>query len=337
MIKVVMDCFGGDGSPRANADGAIAALGKNADLYMILSGDEAQIKEALSGKKYPAERLEILHAPTVIGCDEKPTEAIRAKRDSSMMAATELLRTDETVAGMVSVGSTGALIAATTLRVGRLPGVMRPAFCPILPTMTGGIVGICDSGAVVDCSPEMLKQFAIMGSVYLQSAFGIESPRAALLNIGTESEKGDKLRKETYPLLEQLEGVNFVGNMESRDLLTGKYDLIVCDGFSGNVLIKTTEGACLEMLKMLKKNIYSSWKYKLGALLQKKMFSQIKEFMNYQNYGGSVILGARKTVVKGHGSSDARAIEVCIDQVCRAENARMNEKISEALSGHTAY
>ena len=334
MIKVVADCFGGDHSPGANVEGAVAALAKNKELYSRRTGDEANIRAELAGKKYDRDRLEIIHAPAVIGCDEKPTEVIKTKRDSSMMAAIDLLRTDETVAGMVSVGSTGALIAATTLRVGRLPGVMRPAFCPILPTMTGGIVGICDSGAVVDCGPEMLKQFAVMGSVYLQSAFGIESPRAALLNIGTESEKGDKLRKETYPLLEELEGVNFVGNMESRDLLTGKYDLIVCDGFSGNVLIKTTEGACLEMLKMLKKNIYSSWKYKLGALLQKKMFSQIKDFMNYQNYGGSVILGARKTVVKGHGSSNARAIEVCIDQVCRAESSRMNEKISAALSGN---
>ena len=151
MIKVVADCFGGDHSPGANVEGAVAALSKNKELYIILTGDEANIRAELDGKKYDRDRLEIIHAPAVIGCDEKPTEVIKTKRDSSMMAAIDLLRTDETVAGMVSVGSTGALIAATTLRVGRLPGVMRPAFCPILPTMTGGIVGSCDSGAVVDC------------------------------------------------------------------------------------------------------------------------------------------------------------------------------------------
>ena len=249
-----------------------------------------------------------------------------------MMAAIDLLRTDETVAGMVSVGSTGALISAATLRIGRLAGVMRPAFCPVIPNMYGGIVGICDSGATVDCPPEMMRQFAVMGSIYLQCAFDIENPRVALLNVGTDADKGDKLRKEVYPLLEEEQRINFVGNMEGRDLLANVCDLVVCDGFSGNVLIKTMEGAITETMKMLKKSIYSNWKYKLGAALQKKMFDNIKEFMNYQNYGGSVILGARKTVVKCHGSSSARAIEVCIEQVCSAENAKMNEKISQALS-----
>ena len=332
MVKVALDCFGGDNSPKANVEGALAALAKNKELYMILTGDEANLRAELEGKEYDKDRLEIIHAPQVIGCDEKPTDVIKQKRDSSMMAAIDLLRTDETVAGMVSVGSTGALIAAATLRVGRLAGVMRPAFCPVIPNMRGGIVGICDSGATVDCSTEMMKQFAVMGSIYLKCAYGIKNPRVALLNVGTEAEKGDKLRKESYALLESEPSINFVGNVESRDLLTGVCDLLVCDGFAGNVLIKSTEGAFLEMLKMLKNSIYSNWKYKLGAALQKKMFSKIKDFMNYQNYGGSVILGTRKTVVKGHGSSNARAIEVCIGQVCNAENAKMNEKISETLN-----
>ncbi len=332
MIKVAVDCFGGDNSPKANVEGALSALSKNKDLYIILTGDEANLGAELQGKDFDADRLQIIHAPAVIGCDEKPTDAIRQKRDSSMMAAIDLLRTDDTVAGMVSVGSTGALIAAATLRVGRLEGVMRPAFCPVMPNMYGGIVGICDSGATVDCPPEMLRQFAVMGSIYLQSAYGMEKPRVALLNVGTEAEKGDKLRKEVYPILEAEPNINFVGNMEGRALLSNVCDLVVCDGFSGNVLIKTMEGSIMETMKMLKKSIYSSWKYKLGAALQKKMFTELKEFMNYQNYGGSVILGARKTVVKGHGSSNAKAIEVCIEQVCHAENAKMNERISEALA-----
>ncbi len=331
MIKIALDCFGGDNSPGANVKAALAALEKNSELYIILTGDEANLRAELENKSFDTDRLEIIHAPEVITGDDKPTEAIRQKKNSSMMAAIDLLRTDETVTGMVSVGATGALIAAATLRLGRLEGVIRPAFCPILPTMNGGVVGICDSGATVDCTSLMMNQFAVMGSVYLQSAFGVETPRVALLNVGSEEEKGDKLRKETFPLLKQEKSINFVGNMESRDLLTGKYDLVVCDAFAGNVLVKSTEGACLEMLKMLKKNIYSNWKYKLGAALQKKMFDHIKEFMNYQNYGGSVMLGTRKTVVKGHGSSNARAIEVCIEQVCRAETSNMNEKITRLL------
>lgn len=333
MIKVVVDCFGGDNSPKANVEGALEALSEYSKLYVILTGDEEKINAELQGKSYDKDRLQIIHAPSVIGCDEKPTDAIRQKRDSSMMAAIDLLRTDDTVAGMVSVGSTGALIAAATLRVGRLQGVMRPAFCPVLPDMHDGVVGICDSGATVDCPPEMLKQFAVMGSIYLQSAFNIENPRVGLLNVGAEEEKGDKLRKEVYPLLAAEPNIYFVGNMEARDLLSGDYDLVVCDGFSGNVLIKSTEGAALEMLKLLKRSIYSSWKYKLGAAFQKKMFSDIKQTMNYQNYGGSVILGTRKTVVKGHGSSSANAIKICIEQVCSAENAKMNEKIEKTLSG----
>ena len=280
MIKVAVDCFGGDNSPKANVEGALSALSKNKDLYIILTGDEANLRAELQGKDFDADRLQIIHAPAVIGCDEKPTDAIRQKRDSSMMAAIDLLRTDDTVAGMVSVGSTGALIAAATLRVGRLEGVMRPAFCPVMPNMYGGIVGICDSGATVDCPPEMLRQFAVMGSIYLQSAYGMEKPRVALLNVGTEAEKGDKLRKEVYPILEAEPNINFVGNMEGRALLSNVCDLVVCDGFSGNVLIKTMEGSIMETMKMLKKSIYSSWKYKLGAALQKKMFTELKEFMN---------------------------------------------------------
>lgn len=333
MIKVVLDCFGGDKSPSANVEGAVNALDNNKELYIILTGDEANLRAELENKKFDENRLEIVHAPEVIGCDEKPTDVIKQKRNSSMMAAIDRLRTDPEVAGMVSVGSTGALIAAATLRVGRLEGVMRPAFCPVLPTMNGGVIGICDSGATVDTSLEMMHQFAIMGSVYMESAFNVKNPRVALLNIGAEEEKGDKLRKEVYPVLAAEKNINFAGNMEGRDLLSGRFDLVVCDGFSGNVLIKSTEGACLEMLKMLKKNIYSNWKYKLGAALQKKMFSYLKDFMNYQNYGGSIMLGTRKTVVKGHGSSNGKAVEVCIEQVCRAENAKMNERITKLLCG----
>lgn len=329
MTRLVIDCFGGDKSPEACVDGALKALARFSDLALILTGDEAKLNAALAGRAYDAARLTVVHAPDVIGCDEQPTAAIKQKPDSSLMKAVELVRTDETVHGLVTTGSTGALVAAAVLRIGRIHGVKRPAFCPILPTMNGGKVGVCDSGANVDVTPAMLCQFALMGSLYLECAYGVERPRVALLNIGAEAEKGDALRKEAYPLLAAQEGLNFVGNMEARELLSGCCDLVVCDGFAGNVLIKSTEGACLEMLKKLKKDIYSRTLYKLGALLMKRMFDEEKRFMDYRNYGGSVLLGCKKLIVKGHGSSNDAAVAACIEQAYRMHNARLNEKIAE--------
>ncbi len=334
MIRIVVDCFGGDKSPKANVEGALIALKKFPDLSLILSGDEALIAKELEGKEYDKERVSVLHAPEVVGCDEKPTDAIRLKRESSMMKAIKLLREDESVAGLVSTGSTGALVAAATLRLPRIRGVIRPAFCPILPTMNGGIVGICDSGANVDITPDYLLQFAIMGSLYLEKVYGIEKPRVALLNIGAEAEKGDNLRKAAYPLLSECQSINFAGNMESRDLLSGKYDLVVCDGFAGNVLIKATEGACIEILKKLKRDISSKLINKIGALFMMKMFKEEKEFMNYQNYGGSVLLGSEKVIVKGHGSSNETAVAKCIEQAYRMEVGALGIAIEETLAAH---
>lgn len=331
-MKIIVDCFGGDKSPSANVEGAVLALREHSDLELILTGDENIIKTELDRLGCKSDRIEIIHAPDVITGEDKPTDAIRLKRDSSMIKAISMLRKEPDIAGLVSTGATGSLIAAATLRIGRIRGIRRPAFCPVLPTMDGGIVGICDSGANVDITPEMLLHQAILGSAYLKNVYGIKSPRVAMLNIGTESEKGDDLRKAAYPMLKGCESINFVGNMESRDLLSGRYDLVVCDGFSGNVLVKTTEGTALELLKKLKKDIYSKTIYKLGALLMKNMFMQEKEFMNYHNYGGSVLLGCEKTIVKGHGSSDAKAVKICIDQAYRMSSGEMNREIEEALA-----
>lgn len=338
MVKIIIDCFGGDKSPDANIDGTLSALEKFPDIYAVLTGDEAIIREKLSDKKYDTSRLEIVHAPDVIGCDEKPTDAIRLKKESSMMKAVNMLRLDETgeYAGMVSTGSTGALVAAATLRIGRIPGVIRPAFCPILPTMAGGIVGVSDSGANVDITPDYLQQYAVMASLYLKKVYGIENPRVGLLNIGTEDTKGDDLRKSAYPLLQSTEGINFVGNMEARELLSGNFDLCVCDGFSGNVLIKSVEGTSLGLLKKLKKDISSSIINKIGALFMYRMFMQEKEYMNYQNYGGSILLGTAKTVVKGHGSSNARAVEKCIEQVYRTETGSLIKETEAAIASLSA-
>lgn len=337
MIKIAVDCFGGDKSPEANIDGSLAALESFSDLSLVLVGDETVIRSKLEGRIYDSSRIEILHAPDVIGCDEKPTDAIRLKRESSMVKAVRLLRDDDSVNGMVSIGSTGALVAAALTRVGRLEGVIRPAFCPILPTMDGGLVGICDSGANVEVTADHLRQFAIMASLYMQNVYGIDNPRVALLNVGTEAGKGDTIRQQAYELLQQTENINFVGNMESRDLLSGKYDVVVCDGFSGNVLVKTTEGTALELLKKLKKEIFKKTIYKLGAALMKGMFTGFKSFMDYQNYGGSVLLGTSKVVVKGHGSSKAVAVQKSIEQAYRAELGELGKKIENEILKYDHY
>ncbi|MCM1194692.1 MAG: phosphate acyltransferase PlsX [Firmicutes bacterium] len=336
MIKIVVDAMGGDNSPSVNVKGTVKALNNIKDLYVVLVGDETQLTPLLAEEKYDKTRLEILHACEVISCNDKPTEAIKTKKDSSMSKGFELLRSDETARAFVSLGSTGALLAGTVLRVGRIKGVKRPAFCPILPTMKQTVVGICDSGANVDCDPLYLQQFAIMGSLYMQKAYGVNSPKVALLNIGAEEEKGDALRKETYQLLKNTPSVNFVGNMEARELLSGDVDLAVCDGFSGNVLLKSTEGACLELMKLLKKSMMSSFKSKIGALLIKKKMYEVKDLMDYNNYGGAVLLGAGKTVVKGHGSSKDEAVYQCIRQAYNMESNNLINAISEEITAVTA-
>ena len=334
MIKILVDCFGGDHSPEANIDGALAALRQFPDLQVILTGDEVVLGAKLAERQYDKERAEVVHAPQVIGCDERPTDVIRMKRDSSMMKAIMMLRDRDDIAAMVSTGSTGALVTGALVRIGRLRGIIRPAFCPLLPTMSGGI---CDSGANVEVTPAHLRQFAIMASLYMENVYGVSSPRTALLNVGKEAGKGDGIRQEAYTLLQETPDVHFVGNMESRELLTGFYDVVVCDGFSGNVLVKSVEGTALELLKKLKRDIFSRTVYKVGALLMKRMFEEEKAFMNYQNYGGSVLLGTSKVVVKGHGSSKAVAVCKCIEQAYRMETSGLNPKIEAAIAKYEHY
>ena len=331
MIKVAVDCYGGDHSPHANVEGALVALEQHPDLYVILTGNEEELESVLKVHNYDKARLEVVHAPQIITGEDKPTDAIRLKRESSMMKAVKILREDDSVAGMVSTGSTGSLVAAAVLRIGRLYNVIRPAFCPVMPTMNGAFVGVCDSGANVDISAQHLQQFAIMGSRFLTDVYNVNNPRVALLNVGTESEKGDALRKEAYELLSKTPFINFTGNMESRDLLSGRYDLVVCDGFAGNVLIKSTEGTAVELLTKLKHEIYSKFIYKTGALLLKGLFRDLKGLLDYQNYGGSVLLGCAKTVVKGHGSSNAKAVSKCIEQVYLMQKNSFSVKLENDL------
>jgi len=335
MFKIIVDCMGGDHSPDANILGSINAIKNHSDLFLVLTGPKALIESKLKEYGYSGDRLEIIDAPDVISCDDKPTDAIRLKKESSLMKGIKLLRESDEYSGLVSIGSSGAIVAAGTLRVGRIKGVLRPPFCPILPTMNGGLVAVCDSGANAECSPAMLQQFAIMASLYMENVYSVKNPRIALLNVGVEEHKGDELRQETYKLLKATEGINFVGNMESRDLMSGSYDVVVCDGFSGNVLIKTTEGTALELLKKLKTGIMSKGIYKLGALFMKGLFANFKKTMDYQNYGGSVLLGTSKVIIKGHGSSKTLAFEKSIEQAYLMCKTSINEKIEQLIEKNT--
>lgn len=332
MIKIVVDAYGGDYSPRANVEGVVKALKELNDVEIVLVGNQPTLEELLAEETYDKSRLSIVHAPDVITCNDKPTEAIKTKKESSMAKSFELMRTDSSVKAMVTLGSSGALLAGAVLRVGRIRGVKRPAFCPICPTVNGGVVCVCDSGANVDCTPQYLQQFAIMGSLFMQKAYNVKKPRVALLNIGVEEEKGDELRKATYPLLENTPGINFVGNMESRNLISGEFDLVVCDGFSGNVLLKSTEGACTYLLKMLKSALTSDLKSKMGALLLKDKIYGIKNMMDVGNYGGAVLLGTTKTIVKGHGNAEGRTVCNCIKQAYNMEKNNLCQAIGEEIA-----
>ena len=334
MIKVVVDAMGGDYSPNVNVIGSVQAVNKIDDVEVILVGDESVLNEQLSKFTYDKARLTVLHAPEVISCNDKPTEAIKTKKESSLVKSIELVKSSEDINALVSIGSTGALLAGAVLKIGRIKGVKRPAFCPVFPNVKGGIVGICDSGANVDCDSLQLSQFAIMSSIYLDKTFGVKNARVALLNNGVEEEKGDMLRKETHQKLKELhaEGkINFVGNMESRDLLTGEIDVVVCDGFSGNVLLKSTEGTCIELMKLIKKAFTKNLKNKLGALALKKDVMEIKDLLDYNKHGGAVLIGASKTIVKGHGSSNEEAVFHCIEQAYNMEKNNIREAIAEAV------
>ncbi len=331
MVKILVDTLGGDNSPKANIDGAIMALKENNDIHLILVGDENVIKTSLEEAKVDMERVSIVHAPDVIDCNDKPTEAMKQKKESSLYKCYEMLRSEEDIGALVSSGSTGAILVGAVLKLGRIKGVKRPAFCPILPTMDGNIVGLTDSGANVDCDAELLRQFAVMGSLYLEKAYGVNNPRVKLLNVGIEEEKGDLLRKEVHQVLKEEKKINFTGNMEAREFITGCCDLVVADGFSGNVLLKSTEGACMEVMKLMKGAFYRNLKNKLGALLLKKDVMGIKNRMDYNNYGGAVLLGAKKTIVKAHGSSKAKSIAVSISQAYNMEKNNLREAIASAL------
>ena len=330
MVKIVVDAMGGDFAPTEQVLGAVKALAEDKELSLILVGDKPQIEAVLSNCKYDSSRLEIVHTTETIGMEEIPTKAVKTKKDSSLVVAFRLLK-DGKADGLVSSGSTGAVLTAGVLILGRIKGVSRPALCPIVPNHRGEGTFICDCGANLECKPINLVHFAIMATAYAQSAYGKQNPKVGLLNNGTEDHKGLLLQQETNAILKKLDCVNYVGNVEGRDLMYGDIDVLVADGFTGNIATKSVEGCgkavSTMMKKAFKKNLFS----KLRALLCGDIIKQIKGSLDYEGLGGATFLGLTKAVVKGHGNSKRNAFSACIAQAYNAVKEGMVDKIKAML------
>ena len=330
IVTVIVDGYGGDNAPFEVVKGCVLSVNAYENLNIFLVGKEKELKELLAKYSYNKTSINIIPANEVISNEEAPVEAIRTKKNSSLVVALEHLKQNDKVNGLVSAGSTGAVLSGGFLKIGRFSGISRPALCPILPTVNNGQVALIDCGANMDATSENLVHFALMGSLYMQCMYDIKNPRVALLNVGVEEHKGNSLAKETYEKLKTLP-INFVGNMEARDALSGKYDVIVADGFSGNVLLKGLEGAVSVSFKMLKDEVKNSKPAMFGALFMKKAMKKLKSKLNYSNYGGSPFLGAKKIIIKRHGYSDAISIKTSIKQIIDLELAQMQEKLKKEL------
>lgn len=328
--KVVVDGYGGDNSPQCVVDAAIMAVNNINNLKVFITGKTDELNNLLNEQTYNKEQIEVIEAPEIITNNESPTVAIKQKVNSSLVVAFDMLRKNEDIIGLVSAGSTGAVLTGGFLKLGRMQGVSRPALSPLLPTKTDKKVCLIDCGANVDTRPKNLCHFALMGVKYMES-LGVKNPKVALLNVGTEDHKGNELTHKTFEYLKQLP-INFVGNMEARDALSGKYDIIVSDGFAGNVLLKSIEGTALFVTDYLKGEIKKSFWCKLGALFMKPAFKALKGKLNYNEYGGSVFLGTKKLVVKAHGASKPKSIYNCIKQVIEAHDNNLLENMKDAVT-----
>lgn len=305
MSKIAVDVMGGDNAPDEIIKGCMMAI-KEIDSTLVLVGKESIIKEKLSAYTYDERKIEIVGADEVIEMGEAPVVAIRKKKNSSMVIALKLVK-EKQVDGMISAGSTGALLTGATLLVGRIKGVDRPAMAPFIPTQTGCSL-LIDCGANVDAKPQYLEQFARMGTVYVKECLKIDQPKVGLVNIGVEEEKGNQLTKEAYKLLSESKDIHFYGNVEARDIPQGNVDILVCDGFTGNIILKFMEGFGKWLLGMIKTEFLRNLKTKVAALFMKKGVAQIKAKFDVSTKGGAPFLGINGLVVKTHGSSKAQEI-----------------------------
>ncbi len=329
-MKILVDAYGGDQTTSEIVDACLLFLFKNSNVCIDLVGKKEEIEEILATKTYDKNRLKIINADSVITCNEAPVEALRTKRDSSLVVALDSLKSGE-YAGLVSAGSTGAVLSGAVLKLGRIKGVSRPALAPLLPTVKGGKVLLIDCGANVDCKPINLAHFALMGSEFMKVIEGIPQPRVAQLNVGVEDAKGNDLAKKSHEILQKLP-INYVGNMEARDALSGEYDVIVADGFCGNILLKSIEGTLQSFMGVLRSGLMSSFRGKVGGLLIKKPLKSVIKRYDYQAYGGSPMLGTKHIVVKAHGSAKVNSLVSALEQVKEFAEKDLLSKIGNAIS-----
>ncbi|MBQ6553955.1 MAG: phosphate acyltransferase PlsX, partial [Firmicutes bacterium] len=314
MQIIAVDAMGGDNAPAEIVLGAVNAS-KDIDYKIALVGKEDVVNEELSKYEYNKDKIIVVNASEVIENCDQPTVAIKKKKDSSMVVGMNMVKKGE-AAAFVSAGNTGALLTGATVIVGRIKGVERPALGTMLPTEKGFTL-LIDAGANVDAKPSYLVQFATMGSVYVENVSGIKDPKVGLVNIGAEREKGNAVVKETYELLEQQDKINFIGNVEARDITKGQADVVICDAFVGNVILKFMEGFGKTMLSMIKSELKADLVSKIGAVISMKAFKRLKKRFDYDDIGGAPFLGLKALVVKAHGSSDNRAIRGAIIQCAK--------------------
>ncbi|MBL0721379.1 MAG: phosphate acyltransferase PlsX [Sulfurovum sp.] len=326
MIKIAIDAMGGDFGPEPIIEGCIQALEEKRFLP-ILVGNKLEILSFLP--KYYINKIEIVEANDVISMNDQATNALRRK-DSSIYKAVELVK-DKRADGVVSAGHSGATMTLATLRIGRLPHISKPALSTLMPTLGDVKTLVLDVGAVVDCKPQNLYEFGAMGEAYVQEIMGVKSPKVGLLANGEEDSKGNELTKEAFKLLKNLDG--FVGNVEGRDVFNGSVNVVVCDGFTGNILLKTSEGVVSTMFTMMKQHIDKSLPAKFGALLmKKKVFANLKKEVDYEEYGGAPLLGINGCAIISHGSSNSKAIKNAIFQAINYTQSDVNSTIEELLS-----
>ncbi len=329
-VKVVVDAMGGDNAPVEIIKGAVEAINENATVKVLFTGKQEVIEEELKQYQYNAEQVEIVDAREEIEMAEPPVVAIRKKKDSSIVKGMGLVK-DGTADAFVSCGSTGAVLVGGQVLVGRLPGVERPPLAPLLPTAKGMAL-LIDCGANVDAKPSYLVQFAKMGTVYMQNILGIEKPKVGIVNIGAEEEKGNALVKESFPLLKACPDIHFVGSVEARDIPRGDVDVIVCDAFVGNVILKLYEGVGATLVKEIKGAMMSTTRGKIGGALAKPSMKAVLKKFSADTYGGAPLLGLKGLVVKSHGSAKAEEVKHAIIQCIDFKKQDINRKISESLS-----
>ncbi len=334
IVRVVVDAMGGDNAPAEIIKGAVDAVQSHPDIHVILTGQQEAMDTELAKYTYPADQLETIDCPEVIEMAEPPTNAIQNKKHSSLVVGMKMVHNEEADA-LVSAGSTGAVFVGAQTVVGRIKGVRRTPTAPLIPTEEGFAL-LIDSGANVDPRPADLVQYAQMGSIYMEHVIGIPNPRVAILNIGAEEEKGNALVKETFPLLKELPGIHFIGSIEAREIPHGQADVIVCDAFSGNVVLKLYEGVADTMIRKIKEGMMTNLRSKIGgALVQPALKETLKAF-DASRYGGAPLLGCRGLVVKTHGSATANDIKNSILQCVTFKQQRINEKIQEQIGGGSA-